>query len=319
MVVLSKEAIQNLTELSVWSLCRNCGGTGSPVPYRASGSGIRTEKDSGPGSRINRIRWEGAMKACLYEPLKHWKVQCYLCSHRFVISEGQRGLCCVRENQEGVLKSLVYGRLIAGHVDPIEKKPFFHFSCLEVCHIPSQRSAVIFHAVSVKMLKFLECLQIRMGKIPELSVLRRRFLMKRKKPVARALHTPILSRLFFLNLHWIRQSWRIEEDSKRICHQRIFDAGGAGENPSLSGWRNVDLKAFREKFYKEVCGASLKPVQKTLTLMKSMGIHLEITTLLIPGMNDDPVELSPKWLVFCPRTLDQTLPGISAAFIRHIN
>ena len=55
---------------------------------------------------------------------------------------------------------------------------------------------------------------------------------------------------------------------------------------------NVDLKAFREKFYKEVCGASLKPVQKTLRLMKSMGIHLEITTLLIPGMNDDPVQLS---------------------------
>ncbi len=55
---------------------------------------------------------------------------------------------------------------------------------------------------------------------------------------------------------------------------------------------NVDLKAFREKFYKEVCGASLKPVKKTLCLMKSMGIHLEITTLLIPGMNDDPVELS---------------------------
>jgi len=71
------------------------------------------------------------MKACLYEPLKNLKVQCHLCNHRCVISEGRRGQCCVRENQGGILNTLVYGRLIACHVDPIEKKPFFSLHARE--------------------------------------------------------------------------------------------------------------------------------------------------------------------------------------------
>ena len=67
------------------------------------------------------------MEAYLYAPLEDNKVKCSLCSHRCVIKEGRRGLCSVRENQAGKLLTLVYGKVIARHVDPIEKKPLFHF------------------------------------------------------------------------------------------------------------------------------------------------------------------------------------------------
>ncbi|MCK4468643.1 MAG: radical SAM protein, partial [Desulfobacterales bacterium] len=67
------------------------------------------------------------MEAYLYEPLKEKKVKCNLCSHRCIIKDGKRGICGVRENQGGILETLVYGKLIASHIDPIEKKPLFHF------------------------------------------------------------------------------------------------------------------------------------------------------------------------------------------------
>jgi pyruvate formate lyase activating enzyme len=66
------------------------------------------------------------MKALLWEPYGGDKVRCSLCSHRCILQPGQRGLCGVRENQAGTLHTLVYGKLIAQHIDPIEKKPLFH-------------------------------------------------------------------------------------------------------------------------------------------------------------------------------------------------
>ncbi|MFN7170809.1 MAG: radical SAM protein, partial [Candidatus Omnitrophota bacterium] len=66
-------------------------------------------------------------EAGFYEKLMDKKVRCFLCNHRCLIPEGKRGICGVRENRNGVLYSLVYGRLISQHIDPIEKKPFFHF------------------------------------------------------------------------------------------------------------------------------------------------------------------------------------------------
>ena len=66
-------------------------------------------------------------EAYLYEKRDKGRVQCFLCNHRCLIKDGARGICGVRENREGTLISLVYGKVIARHVDPIEKKPLFHF------------------------------------------------------------------------------------------------------------------------------------------------------------------------------------------------
>lgn len=106
-------------------------------------------------------------------------------------------------------------------------------------------------------------------------------------------------------------------DTAKLAHERglrnVFVTNGYMTPEALEKIRphldaaNVDLKAFQEKFYREVCGASLKPVLKTLRLMKSMGIHLEITTLLIPGMNDDPVQLS-EMAAFIATELESDTP-----------
>lgn len=232
------------------------------------------------------------MKACLYEPLAHMKVQCHLCSHRCVIPEGSRGKCCVRENQGGVLKTLVYGRLIAAHVDPIEKKPFFHF-------MPGSLSYSIATVGCNFSCQFCQNAEIsRMpadqnGKIIGTTGTPASVLEAAQQTGCRSVAYTYTEPTVFFEFAW---------DTAKLAHKsglkNVFVTNGyltpeALEkiHPCLDA-ANVDLKAFQEKFYRQVCGASLKPVIKTLGLMKSMGIHLEITTLLIPGMNDDPVELS---------------------------
>ena len=247
------------------------------------------------------------MKACLYEPLKNLKVQCRLCSHRCMISEGQRGQCCVRENQGGILNTLVYGRLIACHVDPIEKKPFFHF-------MPGSLSYSIATVGCNFSCRFCQNAEIsRMpadqnGKIAGTISTSSSVLDEAQKTGCRSIaYTYTEPTVFF----------EFALDTAKLAHERglrnVFVTNGYMTPEALEKIHphldaaNVDLKAFQEKFYREVCGASLKPVLKTLRLMKSMGIHLEITTLLIPGMNDDPVQLS-EMAAFIATELESNTP-----------
>ena len=232
------------------------------------------------------------MNACLYESLKGLKIQCHLCSHRCVVSEGRRGLCGVRENQGGILKTLVYGKLIAANVDPIEKKPFFHF-------LPGSLSYSIATVGCNFSCTFCQNAEIsRMpadqnGKIVGTICASSSVLDEAQKTGCRSIaYTYTEPTVFF----------EFALDTAKLAHEKglrnVFVTNGYMTQEALEEIHpyldaaNVDLKAFREKFYKELCGASLKPVLKTLVRMKSMGIHLEITTLLIPGRNDDPVQLS---------------------------
>ena len=87
-------------------------------------------------------------EAMFYNKLENQKVKCFLCAHNCVISKGKRGICKVRENRDGILYSLVYGRVISKNIDPIEKKPLFHFhpasTSFSIASIFCSMSAVLF-------------------------------------------------------------------------------------------------------------------------------------------------------------------------------
>jgi pyruvate formate lyase activating enzyme len=232
------------------------------------------------------------MEACLYESLKNLKVQCHLCSHRCVISEGQRGKCCVRENQGGVLKTLVYGRLIDARGDPIEKKPFFHFMpgslSFSIATVGCNFSCRFCQNADISRMPADQNGRIA-GTFCDATVVVDEALKTGCRSIAYTYTEPTV---FF----------EFAMDTARLAKEKglrnVFVTNGFMTPEALEKIRpcldaaNVDLKAFREEFYQQICGAALKPVQKNLVRMKSMGIHLEITTLLIPGMNDDPVQLS---------------------------
>jgi len=231
------------------------------------------------------------MEAYLYKPLNEKKVKCTLCNHRCVIKNGRRGICGVRENQEGTLKTLVYGKLIASNIDPIEKKPLFHF-------FPGSLSYSI--ATVGCNFKCLFCQNADIAQMPS----------DHDGMIMGDFVTPedIVDAAEKGNCKSIAYTYteptvyfEFAYDTAKIAHekgiQNVFVTNGYMTSEALEmispylDAANVDLKAFNEKFYKEICKAKLEHVKETLKLMKSLGIFVEVTTLLIPGLNDDKHEL----------------------------
>ena len=232
------------------------------------------------------------MEAYLYERLEENKVKCNLCSHRCVIKDGRRGICQVRENEAGILKSLVYGKLIARHVDPIEKKPLFHF-------LPGTLSYSIATVGCNFRCRFCQNADIaqmpsdRKGTVLGTSCTPGEVVDAAQRDGCRSIAYTYTEPTVFFEFAY---------ETARLAHNKgirnVFVTNGymtaeALEmiNPYLDA-ANVDLKAFTDKYYKELCGAGLKHVQATLKSMKSLGIFVEVTTLVVPGLNDNPSELS---------------------------
>ncbi len=231
------------------------------------------------------------MEALLYRSLGDRKVQCFLCHHNCLIKNGRSGVCGVRRNDGGVLNTLVYGRLIARNVDPIEKKPLFHFS-------PGSRSYSIATVGCNFRCRFCQNADIAqmpndrggtiMGTICTPEEVVDDALGQSCKSIAYTYTEPTIFFEFAL-------------DTAKIAHEKglknIFVTNGYMSKealetvvPYLDG-ANVDLKAFNDDYYKTYCGARLEPVMGTLRRMKALNIFVEVTTLIIPGLNDDPEEL----------------------------
>lgn len=229
-------------------------------------------------------------EACLYEKLSKERVQCRLCNHFCIIEVGERGLCGVRENRSGTLFSLVYGKIIAGHCDPIEKKPLFHF-------LPGSRS----YSIATVGCNF-RCLFCQNADISQMPLDQTRIEGKDMAPediVQAAINQGATSISYTYTEPTIYFETALE--TARIASDRgllnVFVSNGYMTTACLEKMggnlaaANVDLKAFNRKFYQEQCSAKLEPVLKTLESLKAMGVWLEVTTLLIPGLNDNPEEL----------------------------
>jgi pyruvate formate lyase activating enzyme len=229
-------------------------------------------------------------EALLYQRLPGGKVRCDMCAHRCVIFPGQAGICRVRENEDGTLYSLVYGRTAGQNVDPVEKKPLFHFypgstaysittvGCNFHCHF-CQNWAI---AQAIDPSQFL------MGEelTPEQIV--NRAIDHGCKSVAYTYTEPTVFMEYALDTAAIAH----EHGLKNIFVTNGYETPEAVEliRPYLDA-ANVDLKSFNDSYYRKVVGATLQPVLETIRFMKSLGIWLEVTTLVVPGQNDAPEEL----------------------------
>jgi pyruvate formate lyase activating enzyme len=230
------------------------------------------------------------IEARLYEKRPDSQVACRLCAHCCVIKSGDRGRCGVRENRDGILYSLVYGHTIARHVDPIEKKPLYHF-------YPGSRSFSI--ATPGCNMHCHWCQNAGISQVPR----------DLKFPVGDAMapqqivvaaeqsHSRSIAYTYTEPTIFFEYSF----DTARLAH----DAGMANVyvsngymtaemldlvHPYLDA-ANIDLKSFREPTYRKYAGARLQPVLDSLKRLHDLGIWLEVTSLIIPGINDDPQEL----------------------------
>ncbi len=230
-------------------------------------------------------------EAFLYDRLEGLRVRCNLCSHYCVIDDGRQGRCGVRENREGTLFSLVYGRPIARSIDPIEKKPLFHF-------LPGSLSYSL-ATVGCN----LTCLHCQNAEISQMPTDLGRIAGGRAEPreiVREALDHGCASISYTYTEPTVFAEYVC--DIGKLAHQsgikNVLVTNGfmspqavARLGPLIDA-ANVDLKAFSESFYKDICGARLKPVLESILGLKEQGVFVELTTLLIPGANDSEEELA---------------------------
>ena len=241
-----------------------------------------------------------------FEPARLWKtltevdgeaprVQCHLCSHFCVIHEGQRGKCGVRINERGILKTMVYAYPAALNVDPVEKKPLYHF-------LPGTRTFSLGTMGCNMACSF--CQNASLSQPPRLGQEIRGNFMAPADLVATAQETGSESISYTYSEPTV--FFELVEDTARLARQKglsnilvtngfmspsCLDTLGTAQTGLIQA-ANVDLKAFTEAFYVEQCGARLAPVLENMKHMRELGWWLEITTLLIPGLNDSPAELA---------------------------
>jgi pyruvate formate lyase activating enzyme len=228
-------------------------------------------------------------EAYLWSP-KDGAALCHLCAHRCRITEGARGLCGVRENREGKLYSLVYGKLISRAIDPIEKKPLYHF-------LPGTTTYSIATAGCNFFCDFCQNWQIsqmthRDGTIYGEDATPEEIAADAKKHGCRSIAYTYTEPTIFFEF-----AYDTALVAQRMGLQNVFVTNGYQTPETVDRMAgvidaaNVDLKAFRDDFYKDRCGARLAPVLKAIEAMHGKGIFLEITTLIVPGENDGRDEL----------------------------
>ncbi len=229
-------------------------------------------------------------EALLYEKEVESRVRCGLCAHRCRLDPGKRGLCGVRENRDGTLDSLIFGTILAENVDPIEKKPFFHL-------LPGSRS----FSIAAPGCNFC-CSFCQNHEISQMPREQRRIVGRERTPaeiVAQAVRSDSKSIAFTYTEPTVFLEFAFETAgiARENGLKNVFVTNGYMTPEALAliaprlDAANVDLKSFRDDFYREQCGARLQPVLDNLKKMKELGIWVEVTTLLIPGMNDGEEEL----------------------------
>lgn len=235
----------------------------------------------------------------LFKPENH-KIRCLACMHHCLIPEGKTGICGIRKNQQGELRLLVHSKVAAKHIDPIEKKPLYHF-------LPG---------TEIFSLGTVGC-NFRCGWCQNYSISQERSILGQSlTPKQAALEaSPFPSIAYTYNeptifLEYAKDIAKLAQKKKHVFVTNGYFSDEALKEMDFVDALNIDLKSFREEFYRKNCGAKLQPVLDNIKKCKELGKWVEVTTLLIPGENDSGEEL---------RNIAKFLAGIDKEMPWHIS
>ncbi len=252
------------------------------------------------------------MKEAMFCEKFNGNVRCHLCNHQCVIKEGKRGICGVRENREGKLYSLVYGRSVSTGIDPIEKKPFFNF-------YPGSTAYSIatvgcnFRCLNCQNWDISQMPKGKEGRIIGEELLPGNIVAEAGSRGCKSIAYTYTEPTIFFEYAYDTAKLAHNEGIKNLFVTNGYTSAEAIKEiaPFLDA-ANVDLKGFSEDFYHKVCGAKLQPVLDTIRLYKELGVWVEVTTLIIPGYSDDENQL--KGIAGFIKSVDENIPWHVTAF-----
>ena len=247
-------------------------------------------------------------------PARLWKVSgdkisCGVCARRCRIAKGERGSCGVRENTDGILYANSYGRLSAANLDPIEKKPLYHF-------LPGTTTFSIssfgcnFTCKHCQNYTLSQTTKISSEYVPPEAVVQEAVRLGAKS-ISFTYNEPTIS------FEYVYDTAKLAKEhglTSAFITNGYMSREALLEIAPYLGAIRIDLKGFTDEFYKEVCGARLKPVLDTILLSKELGLHLELVTLVIPGYNDSEEEID-SMLDWVTANLGPAVPHHFTAFM----
>jgi len=250
--------------------------------------------------------------AILYVRQPDGTVICQLCAHRCVIRPSRRGICWVRENQNGKLVTLVADRVVSVSIDPIEKKPFFHFLPGSLAYSLSTVGCN-FRCPFCQNWEIAQWPREHTGPVPGTPTTPQKIVgAARATGCAAIAYTYTEPTIFF----------ELALETSRLAAaaglKNVFVTNGYMTSEALDliapvlHAANIDLKSFTDRYYRRVCGATLAPVLDMIRRLHERGVWVEITTLVVPGRNDSDTELRAlaSWLA----ALDRDIPWHVSAF-----
>jgi pyruvate formate lyase activating enzyme len=255
---------------------------------------------------------EPPKEAMLYVREEESAVTCNLCAHRCYIPAGREGICKVRENHSGVLRTLVYDRVIAAHIDPIEKKPLFHFlpgsSAFSIATVGCN-----FHCRYCQNWEISQLPRIAAGAVPGEKLTARQIVELALEANCRSVAYTYTEPTVFFELAYDTAKLATAAGLKNIFVSNGYMTAEALRmiQPYLHA-ANIDLKGFDDKRHRRMSGAKLQPVLDSIALTKQLGIWLEVTTLVVPGHNDSDEEL--RQIATFLKDIDPDIPWHLSAF-----
>ncbi len=265
-------------------------GLSSLLPF---GSILRPGQDAFASQPEENLSW---VEAAYYKKLANKEISCELCPRECRVGNRERGYCGVRENREGTYYTLVYSRACSANVDPIEKKPFFHF-------LPGTKAFSIATAgcnLNCKFCQNWEISQVRPEQINSFNLPPEKVAQyavdSGSRSIAYTYSEPVVFYEYMLDC--------AKAGRKKNIKSVVVSAGYIKKEPLLELCRNVDaikidFKGFTEKYYQDVCHGELRPIMDTLLELGKSGIWYEMVYLMLPTLNDNPREIGQMcdWIV----------------------
>lgn len=252
----------------------------------------------------DEIRKKFIREAVFYEKIEGRRIKCTICPRECKIGNLERGYCGVKENRNGKYYTLVYGNPCAVHIDPIEKKPFFHY-------LPGKNAFSISTAGCNLNCKYCQNWEISQARPEQTDNID----MSPSMVVNNAIdsHCPVIAYTYAEPIVFYEYMIDIAKIARRKNIKSVMvSAGFINPNPLKELCKyldaiKIDLKGFTEDFYKEICNGELKPVLKSLELIKKSGVWLEIVYLVIPTFNDDDKSVK-KMSIWIKENLGRNIP-----------